>query len=296
VIIDSTRTAIGKLGGTLQNESADYLGSHVIKQLHDKTSLDKSIIDEVILGQAKQSSDASNIARVSMLRAGMPVETPGFTVDRQCGSGLQSINSAAQQIWSGINNVIIAGGVESMSSAPYYANNVRFGVKAGNIELKDPNISSQPGSQPLEIYGKLNMGITAENIAEKFNISREEQDEFALKSHLKAMNALKEGYFKKEITPFFIQKGKEFIEFKTDEHPRETSIDKLKQLQPVFKTDGTVTPGNSSGRNDGASALLIMSKSQAVRNNYQPKVQIISQATSGVNPELMGMGPVLSTK
>src|SRR5699024_10479282 len=114
--------------------------------------------------------------------------------------------------------------------------------------------------------------------------------------HLKAMNALKEGYFKKEITPFFIQKGKEFIEFKTDEHPRETSIDKLKQLQPVFKTDGTVTPGNSSGRNDGASALLIMSKSQAVRNNYQPKVQIISQATSGVNPELMGMGPVLSTK
>jgi acetyl-CoA C-acetyltransferase len=295
VIVDSVRTAIGKLGGSLGNVTVDFLGAKVIEELIVRTNIDKSVIDEVILGQAKQSADVSNLARVAMLRAGIPVEVPGYTVHRQCGSGVQAVNNAAQQIQTGLSDIIIAGGAESMSTAPYYVNNVRFGTKSGDTLLKDPNTASQPGSQPIEVYGDLNMGITAENIAEKYNISRQEQDEFALRSQVNVQNAISKGYFEKEIVPYEMNSRKGTIEFKIDEHPRETSLEKLAKLQPVFKEGGTVTAGNASGRNDGAAALLVMSEEAALKRGYKPKARIIAQAAAGCSPEFMGMGPVYAT-
>lgn len=296
VIVDSVRTAIGKLGGTLGNETVDFLATKVMEELIARTNLDKNAVDEVILGQAKQSADASNLARVAMLRAGIPVDIPGYTLHRQCGSGVQAVNSAAQQILSGLSDIIIAGGAESMSTAPYYVNNVRFGVKSGDTQLKDPNTASQPGSQPKEIYGDLNMGMTAENIAEKYHISREEQDEFALRSQQNVQNAIFKGYFEKEIVPYGVKSRKGTIEFKVDEHPRETSLERLAQLKPVFKEGGTVTAGNASGRNDGAAALLVMSEEAALKRGYKPKARILAQAASGCSPEIMGMGPVHATR
>ncbi|MFJ8065037.1 thiolase family protein [Psychrobacillus sp. NPDC096426] len=292
VIVDAVRTAIGKLGGSLGNETVDYLGSHVIEELIRRTELDKTVIEEVILGQAKQSADVSNLARVAMLRAGIPVEIPGYTIHRQCGSGVQAVNSAAQQIQTGLSEIIIAGGAESMSTAPYYVNSVRFGTKSGDVSLKDPNTASQPGSQPREVYGDLNMGITAENVAEKYGISREAQDEFALSSQEKTKNAIEKGYFEKEIAPYPVKTRKGIVEFKVDEHLRETTLEKLAALKPVFKEGGTVTAGNASGRNDGAAALLVMSEDEALKRGYKPKARIIAQASVGCAPELMGLGPV----
>lgn len=296
VIVDAVRTAIGKLGGTIGNIPADYLGAHVIEGLIKRSNLDVHAIDEVILGQAKQSSDSSNIARVAMLRAGIPVEVPGYTIHRQCGSGVQSVNSAAQQIQLGLSDVIIAGGAESMSTAPYYVSGVRFGVGAGDVALKDPNTASQPGSQPVETYGNLNMGLTAENVAEKYQISRSAQDEFALSSQEKAKQAIEKGYFEKEIIGYSVKTRKGAIEFKVDEHPRETSLEKLAKLKPVFKEGGTVTAGNASGRNDGAAALLVMEEEEAKKRGYKPKARIIAQAAAGCSPEFMGMGPVYATQ
>ena len=235
VIVDAVRTAIGKLGGSIGNETVDFLASHAIEELIRRTDLDKSAVGEVILGQAKQSADASNLARVAMLRAGIPVEVPGYTIHRQCGSGVQAVNSAAQQIQTGLSELIIAGGAESMSTAPYYVNNVRFGTKSGDVSLKDPKTASQPGSQPKEIYGDLNMGITAENIAEKYDISREAQDEFALSSQEKTKNAIEKGYFEKEIAPYPVKTRKGIVEFKVDEHPRETTLEKLAHLSRYSK-------------------------------------------------------------
>lgn len=296
VIVDSVRTAIGKLGGALANVEANYLAAHVIEALIARTGIEKNIVEEVIFGQAKQSADESNLARVAQLRAGLSVGIPAYTVHRQCGSGVQAVNNAAQQIGMGLSEVIIAGGAESMSTAPYYVSGVRFGVKAGNAILKDPNTESQPGSQPIEQYGHLQMGITAENVAEKYGISREEQDEFALLSQERAHAAIREGRFGDEITPYAVQDRKQTLDFKVDEHPRETSLEKLANLKPVFKSGGTVTAGNASGRNDGAAALLVMNEQAADRYGLSPKARIIAQAASGCDPETMGMGPVGATQ
>ncbi|MFK9120198.1 thiolase family protein [Peribacillus frigoritolerans] len=295
VIIDSVRTAIGKLGGALENVPADFLAAAVLDEVIKRADIPKESIDEVIMGQAKQSSDASNLARVASLRAGFPVEVPGYTVHRQCGSGIQAINSASQQIQSGLGDVIIAGGAESMSTAPYYMRNIRFGLKSGNGQFLDPNTESQPGSQPIEDYGMLTMGMTAENLAEKYSISRTEQDEFALRSQENARRAISAEIFSKEIVPYQIKTKKGVIEFNVDEHPRETSLEKLASLKPVFKKNGTVTAGNSSGRNDGASALILMSEEAAKRHGKKPKARVIAQAAAGVSPNFMGLGPVNST-
>jgi acetyl-CoA C-acetyltransferase len=295
VIIDSVRTAIGKLGGALENVPADFLAAAVLDDVIKRADFPKESIDEVIMGQAKQSSDASNLARVASLRAGFPVEVPGYTVHRQCGSGIQAINSASQQIQSGLGDVIIAGGAESMSTAPYYMRNIRFGLKSGNGQLLDPNTESQPGSQPVEDYGMLTMGMTAENLAEKYSISRTEQDEFALRSQENARRAISTEIFTKEIVPYQIKTKKGLMEFNVDEHPRETSLEKLADLKPVFKKNGTVTAGNSSGRNDGASALILMSEEAAKRHGKKPKARLIAQAAAGVSPNFMGLGPVNST-
>jgi acetyl-CoA C-acetyltransferase len=284
------------MGGSLKDVEVDFLAAKVIQEIIVRTGIGKNEVDEVILGQAKQSTDSPNLARLALLRAGLPVEIPGYTVHRQCGSGLQAINNATLQIMCGVSEVIIAGGAESMSTAPYYIRNARYGFGSGNGEIIDPNTESQPRSQPIETYGNLTMGYTAENLAEQYKISREEQDEFALRSQEVAQQATNDGRFIKEIVPFEIQQRKDVRIFEIDEHPRLTSLEKLGCLKPVFKQNGTVTAGNSSGRNDGASAVLMMSGDAAQKFGLKPKARIIAQAVSGVSPEIMGIGPVKATK
>lgn len=295
-IADSVRTAIGKMGGTLKDVPADFLAAKVVEAIVTRVGIDGNEVDEVILGQTKQSSDAPNIARLALLRAGLSVHTPGYTVQRQCGSALQAINNGAQQIMCGLNEVVLAGGVESMSLAPFYIRNARYGIGTGNAELIDSNTESQIRSQPIEEYGNLTMGITAENLAEKYNVSRNEQDEFALRSQVLAQQAIASGRFEREIIPYEIRERKTVKTFAVDEHPRATSLEKLGSLKPVFKENGTVTAGNSSGRNDGASAVLLMSEDAVRKYDVKPKAKIISQAVSGVSPDMMGIGPVTATQ
>ena len=295
-IVDSVRTAIGKMGGTLKDVQPDFLVAKVIEEIVRRVGIEKNIVDEVILGQTKQSSDAPNIARLALLRAGLPINVPGYTVQRQCGSALQAINNSAQQILCGLSDVMVAGGVESMSLAPFYLRNARYGVGTGNTELLDSNTESQLRSQPIEEYGNLTMGLTAENLAEKYRISRGEQDEFALRSQERAHQALASGRFEQEIIPYEIHDRKTVKTFAIDEHPRLTNFEKLSSLKPVFKENGTVTAGNSSGRNDGASAVILMSERAVAKYDIKPKAKIISQAVSGVSPEIMGIGPVSSTQ
>lgn len=295
VIVDGIRTAIGRMGGTLKDVEADFLSEKVMREALMRSNISGADVDEVVWGHAKQSSDVPNLARLAALRAELPIEVPGYTVHRQCGSGLQAINNAAQQIMCGLSDIVLAGGAESMSTAPYYLRKARYGYGAGNAEIVDPNTESQPRAQPIEVYGNLTMGLTAENLAEKYNISREEQDEFSFDSQQKAADAIAAGKFKDEIIPYEIRVRKEKILFDTDEHPRLTSLEKLAALKPVFKQGGTVTAGNASGRNDGAAALVIMSEEAAVERELIPRLRIVSQATVGVAPEIMGIGPVPAT-
>jgi len=294
-IIGSVRTAIGKMGGTLKNVPVDHLAEKVIREVLQRYGPEVAV-DEVILGQAKQSADTSNLARLAALRADLPVSVTGYTVHRQCGSGLQAINNAEMQLRMGLSDVVVAGGAESMSTAPYYIRNARYGYGAGNGLLLDPNTESQPCSQPVEKYGNLTMGLTAENLAEKYNISRAEQDEFAHRSQELADQAIKEGKFKEEIVPFDVKERKKTISFEKDEHLRLSSVEKISTLKPVFKENGSVTAANSSGRNDGAAAVLMMNEEKMKAYGLKPKAKIIAQAVSGVSPEIMGIGPVESTQ
>lgn len=296
VIIDSVRTAVGRMGGVLKDVEVDYIAAKVLDEITIRTGIEKKDVDEVILGQAKQSTDAPNLARLALLRAGFPIEVTGYTVHRQCGSGIQAMNNGAQQIMCGLNDIVIAGGAESMSTAPYYLRHARYGYGAGRGELLDPNTESQPRAQPMEVYGDLTMGMTAENLAEMYNISRTEQDEFALRSQENAKRAITSGLFEDQIVPFEVKTRKGVIEFKVDEHPRETSMEALSKLKPVFKENGTVTAGNTSGRNDGAGVILMMSEEAAKRHGKTPKARIIAQAVAGVSPEIMGIGPAPATR
>lgn len=295
MIVDGVRTAIGRMGGTLRDVEVDFLSEKVMREVLKRTGIDGKDVDEVVWGHAKQSSDAPNLARLAALRAGLPVEVPGYTVHRQCASGLQAIHNAAQEIMCGFADIVLAGGAESMSTAPYYLRKARYGYEAGNGVIVDPNTESQPRAQPIEVYGNLTMGLTAENLAEKYNISRQAQDEFALASQEKAAAAIRDGKFRDEIVPYEIKKKKETIIFDTDEHPRATSLEQLARLQPVFKEGGTVTAGNSSGRNDGAAAVLMMSAEEAERRGIRPRLRVVAQASAGVSPEIMGIGPVPAT-
>ena len=294
-IVGSVRTAIGKMGGTLKDVTVDFLAEKVIRELIERNGGSDISIDEVILGQAKQSADTSNLARLAALRADLPIDVSGYTVHRQCGSGLQAINNADMQIKLGLSDVVIAGGAESMSTAPYYLRNARFGYRAGNGVLLDPNTESQPCSQPQEKYGNLTMGVTAENLADQYKISRQEQDEFAHRSQTLANEAIKSGRFEKEIAAYEVKERKKTITFDTDEHPFLTSMEKLATLPAVFKENGSVTPGNASGRNDAASVVLMMNKEKMKAYGLKPKARILAQATSGVAPDIMGIGPVEST-
>jgi len=293
-VVSGVRTAIGKFGGTLKDVLPEELARIVIEGAIEKAGIDKSAIDEVIFGQTKQSADAPNIARVAALMAKLPEEMPAYTVHRQCGSGLTALIAGATQIKAGESDVVVVGGVESMSGAQYYLRNARYGYKVGNAELVDPNTESQPKSQPEDVYGHLIMGMTAENLAEKFSITREEQDAFALQSQQRACAAISSGRFKDEIVPVVIpQRKKDPIVFDTDEFPRfDTSAEKLAKLKPAFKKDGTVTAGNASGRNDGASALVLASEKAVKKYGLKPLARYVSYAAAGVDPRLMGYGPV----
>lgn len=296
VIVAGVRTAIGRVGGTLKDVEVDYLAAKVMQEILVRSGIPGQSVDEVILGHTKQSGDNPNLARLALLRANMPVEIPAYTVHRQCGSALTAVNNGVQAIWAGVSEVIMAGGAESMSTAPYYLRNARYGFRMGNAEILDSNTESQPRCQPEDRYGRLTMGMTAENLAEKYNISRQEQDEFALASQERAMRAIGAGLFKEEIVPYEIKSKKGVLVFDQDEHPRETSMAQLGKLAPVFKEGGSVTAGNSSGRNDAAAVLMLTTPEKAKAFGLKPLVRVIGIGAKGVPPEIMGIGPVAASQ
>ena len=293
-IIDGLRTPIGSFGGTLKDFSAAKLGEIVTKKLIEKNKIDVSDIDEVIFGNVLQAAQGMNIARQIQLNSQIPKEKTAMTINMVCGSGLRSICIADSLIRSHQARMIIAGGTESMSNAPYAIKNVRWGMKMGNSELIDLMIYDGL----TDVFNNYHMGITAENLAEKYKISREQQDEFAVRSQNKAEKAIKENRFSDEIVSIEIpqKKGSPII-FDKDEYPRfGTTIEKLTALKPAFKKDGTVTAGNASGINDGAAAVIVASEELVKKYTTKPLARIVSYGYYGVDPSIMGIGPVEAVK
>ncbi|MFC2949675.1 thiolase family protein [Virgibacillus sediminis] len=290
VIVSAVRTPIGTYGGSLKDIGSGHLASIVIKEAVQRAGLPADQVDEVIMGEVRQTTESSNIARVAALRAGVPETAPAYTVNRLCASGMQAVTSGIQQIAFGHADIVTAGGTESMSRSPIYLRHARFG--GDRPEMVDSN--KEAGQQPKEIYGSnLGMGITAENVAEKYEISREDQDAFALESQRRASKAIGEGRFKDEIVPIEVKQKKSSFLLEQDEHPRpQTTLEKLSKLKPAFKEGGTVTAGNACGRNDGASALVILKEERAKELGLKPLARIVDWATSGVSPEIMGIGPI----
>jgi len=300
VIIDAVRTPIGKLNGALTSVRPDDLAAHVIKELLNRVPIEKNLIEDVYFGCANQGGeDNRNVARMGLLLAGVPETVSGVTVNRLCGSGLDAVNQASSAIKAGLGDVFIAGGTESMTRAPYVMMKPHVANPRGNQTLYDTTIGWRLVNPKLaEIYPPISLGETAENVAEKYKISREEQDELAFLSQKKAAHAIKTGRFKEEIVPIEIsQKKGAAVSFQTDEHVRpDTTLEALSKLHPVFRDGGTVTAGNSSGINDGASALLIMEKEIAQQLGLKPIAKIVTSAVSGVDPGYMGIGPVPATQ
>lgn len=294
VIVSAVRTPIGSFGGALKDVSAVNLGVTAVKEAMNRISLDPKEVDEVILGNVLQAGLGQNVARQIAVHAGIPNEVPSFTVNKVCGSGLKTVQLAAQAIAAGDADVIIAGGAESMSQSAYIIPNARFGLRMGNGQVVDTMISDGL----TDAFNHYHMGITAENVAEKYGFSREAQDELALSSQQKAEAAIKAGRFKDEIVPVIIPKRKgdpDVVD--TDEYPKfGSTIEKLASLKPAFKKDGTVTAGNASGINDGAAILILMSREKADKLGLKPLVRITSAASAGVAPEIMGTGPIPASR
>ncbi len=298
-VVDAARTAVGKYGGTLASARPDDLATEVLKALVARNpSIDLNEIEDVILGAANQAGeDNRNVARMSLLMAGFPVSVPGITINRLCASSLQAIADAAKNIAIGYGDMYIAGGVESMTRAPFVMGKAEAAYSRSN-EIYDTSIGWRFINPKLsKMYFPYAMGETAENVVEKYGISREEQDEFSHNTQLKYDAASKAGKFKDEIIPVSIPQRKgEAIVFDTDEHPRLSSIEKLGSLRPAFKEGGTVTAGNASGVNDGAAALLIVSEDALKKYNLTPIAEVVSSAAAGVHPDIMGIGPVPATQ
>jgi len=324
VIVSGVRTAIGNYGGALRDTPVVKLGSIVIKEalkragLRPKrdpeyapevfkgeglTELEKKYfnwedplkvvrIDEVIMGNVLQAGQGQNTARQAAIYAGIPKETNAYTINKICASGMKAVTLAAQAIKAGDAEIIVAGGMENMSLVPYYLPSARWGARMFNTELVDGMVYDGL----WEIFYNYHMGVTSENIAEKLGITREEQDKLALMSNQRALAAIKEGIFKPEIVPVEVREKREVRLFDTDEHPRETSMEALAKLPPVFKKDGAVTAGNASGITDGAAALVIMSAEKAKELRLKPMATIRSYASGGVDPAYMGLGAVPATK
>tara|TARA_B100000941_G_scaffold288928_1_gene266872 strand:- start:478 stop:1650 length:1173 start_codon:yes stop_codon:yes gene_type:complete len=292
VITSATRTAVGSLNKSLKNVPGFELGSVVLSESIKRSKLNKQDIDEVIFGQVLTGGAGQNPARQASIHSGIPKEIPAYIVNQVCGSGIRSVASGFQSIKSGDSKVIVAGGQESMSLAPHSIH-LRDGKKLGDTELIDTMIKDGL----WDAFHGYHMGITAENVAEKFQITREQQDNFALNSQVKAVSAQKSDKFKEEIVNFKIKSRKAEIDFNKDEHPRDgINIGALKRLKPVFKKDGTVTAGNASGINDGAAAVTLMSDTEAEKRGLTKLVSIKSWASCGVDPALMGTGPIPSSK
>ena len=292
VITSATRTAVGSLGKALKNIPAEELGSVVIKEVINRSNIKSSDIDETIMGQVLTGGAGQNPARQAAMKSGIPKEKPAYIVNQVCGSGLRSIASGFQSIKLGDTKIVIAGGQESMSLAPH-AIHLRDGKKIGDTELVDTMIKDGL----WDAFHGYHMGVTAENVATKFQVTRQEQDKFALKSQEKALKAIKENKFKDEITNFKIKSKKAEIDFNKDEHPRDgINLEGLTRLKPVFQKDGTVTAGNASGINDGAAAVTLMSDEEAKKRDLKKLVSIKSWASCGVEPALMGTGPIPATK
>ncbi|MDW8226650.1 MAG: thiolase family protein [Anaerolineales bacterium] len=301
VIVDAIRTPIGALGGALASVRPDDLAAHVIRAILERNHLDPTLVEEVYFGCANQAGeDNRNVARMALLLAGMPVTVGGVTVNRLCASGLTAVNMAARAIRVGEGEIFIAGGVESMSRAPYSLPKAESGYPFGNLTAWDTALGWRyPNPKMKELYGIEQMGETAENIAEmKPHITREKQDEFALRSHQRAIAAIDSGKFAEEIVPVIIpqRKGDPKV-VDTDERPRrDTTLESLAKLKPAFREGGTVTAGNSSGLNDGAAALLLMSEDKAQELGLQPMARLVASAAAGVHPRIMGLGPVPATQ
>ena len=297
VVVDAVRTPIGKYGGILRSVRPDDLGALVLKAAIDRTKVKPESVDDVYFGCSNQAGeDNRNVARMSVLLAGMPYTVPAATVNRLCGSGLEAVNTAARVVAAGEGDILLAGGVESMTRAPLVMLKPAAAIQRGASQRVDTTIGWRfvNPSFPAE-YPPISMGETAENLAEKYHISRRDQDEFALGSHQKAVRASKGGSFDKEIIPVKTKEDPRGVA--KDEGPRtDTSLEKLAALKPAFRTNGTVTPGNSSGINDGAAALLLMREEKAKELGLRPMVRILGSATAGVHPSYMGIGPVYSTR
>lgn len=300
VIVDSLRTPIGALGGVLARVRPDDLAALVLSKLAERNGLDVSSIDDVYIGCANQAGeDNRNVARMASLLAGFPVTVPGLTFNRLCASGLSAVNAAFHAVKAGEGEIILAGGVESMSRAPYSMPKAETGFAFGNLTAYDTALGWRyPNPRMVDLYGTQAMGETAENIAIQTGITREEQDRFAVESHRRAIAAMDEGKFNNEMITVPVQQKKgEPLLVAADERPRrDTTLESLAKLKPAFRVDGSVTAGNASGMNDGASALLVMSAEKAKSLGLKPLVRIVSSATAGVEPKIMGMGPVPATK
>ncbi|MBU0543128.1 MAG: acetyl-CoA C-acetyltransferase [Gammaproteobacteria bacterium] len=294
VIVAAGRTALGKFGGSLAKISAPELGAHVIKGLLDKTGVKGEQISEVILGQVLTAGSGQNPARQAVIKAGLPVSVPALTINKVCGSGLKAVMLGAQAIACGDAEIVIAGGQENMSAAPHVMMGSRDGFRMGDAKLVDSMIVDGL----WDVYNQYHMGITAENVAEKYGINRAEQDEFAVKSQNKAEAAIKAGRFKDEIFPLSIpqRKGDPLV-FDTDEFPRlGATLDNMTSLKPAFKKDGSVTAANASGLNDGAAAVMLMSAAKAKELGLPVLAKIQAYASAGLDPTIMGMGPVPASK
>ena len=292
VITSATRTAVGSLNRSLKNVPGFELGSTVISESIAKSKLKKSEVDEVIMGQVLTGGAGQNPARQASIHSGVPKEKPAYIVNQVCGSGIRSVASGFQSIKSGDSKIVIAGGQESMSLAPH-AVHLREGKKLGDTEMTDTMIKDGL----WDAFHGYHMGITAENVATKFQVTRDQQDKFALNSQQKALRAQKENKFNNEIVNFKIKSKKSEVNFNRDEHPRDgINLEALKRLKPVFKKDGTVTAGNASGINDGAAAVTLMTAEEAEKRSLERLVTIKSWASCGVDPALMGTGPIPSSK
>ena len=293
LITSGARTAIGSFGGGLKDVSPCDLGSQVAKSAIERSNISPEDVGHVVFGSVIHTEAKDMyLSRVASINAGIPKEVPAMTLNRLCGSGLQAVVSAAQTILLGDTDTAIAGGAESMSRAPYAVNGARFGVKMGDAPVIDMMLGALH-----DPFGHGHMGVTAENVAERFQITRETQDNFAVESHNRASNAIKNGKFSEQIVPIEIETRRGTIVFDTDEHVREgVKLEDIQNLKPVFKKDGTVTAGNSSGINDGAGALVLMESSAAEKRGIKPLAKILSYGHAGVEPSEMGLGPIPASR
>ena len=293
LITSGARTAIGSFGGGLKDVSPCDLGSQVTKSAIERSNITPEDVGHVVFGNVIHTEAKDMyLSRVASINAGIPKEVPAMTLNRLCGSGLQAVVSAAQTILLGDTDTAIAGGAESMSRAPYAVNGARFGVKMGDAPVTDMMLGALH-----DPFGHGHMGVTAENVAERFQITRETQDNFAVESHNRASNAIKDGKFSEQIVPIEIETRRGTIVFDTDEHVREgVKLEDIQNLKPVFKKDGSVTAGNSSGINDGAGALVLMESSAAEKRGIKPLAKILSYGHAGVEPSEMGLGPIPASR